>query len=147
MSLIENKKAHYSYEILQVFEAGIELRGIEVKALRQKHGSLDGGYVIIRGGESYLVNATIPPYQTNNTPPDYDPTRARRLLLTKNEIMDLTNQTNKTNLTIVPLSIYNKGRKIKISIGVARGRKKYDKREVLKKRQTDREVRRTLKSQ
>ena len=143
--LIQNKKAHFDYEILEKFTAGIELLGFEVKALRGKMGSLEGSYVTIRGGEAYLIGSSIPPFQPNNTPKDYDPRRNRRLLLTTKEIASLAGTENKKGLTIVPISVYNAGRKIKVEIGVARGKKKFDKRETIKKRETDREIRRTLK--
>ncbi|MBI3633815.1 MAG: SsrA-binding protein SmpB [Candidatus Vogelbacteria bacterium] len=146
MSLIDNKKIRLKYEILEKYEAGIELLGFEVKVVKGGSGSLDGSYVIIRGGEAYLINVNIPPYQVGNTPKDYDPRRNRRLLLTKKEIEELATATDHKGLTIVPLAMYNKGRKIKVSIGIGRGLKKYDKRDVLKKRATQRDIERTLKS-
>jgi len=143
--LIRNKKAHLNYEVLKSFEAGIELLGFEVKSLRDKQGNLEGSHVTIRGGEAYLINFQIPPYQPSNTPKDYDPGRMRRLLLTKREIAELANSEDTKGLTIVPFSVYNKGRVIKIEVNVVRGRKKYDKRDVIKKRDTEREVRREHK--
>ena len=101
----------------------------------------------MRGNEVFLLGATIPPYQPKNTPADYEPTRPRRLLLTKKEISQLIGWENKKGLTIVPLSLYNVERKIKVTIVVARGKKKHDKREVLKKREANREIERTLKNQ
>lgn len=145
MSLIDNKKAGFNYEILEKFEAGLELFGFEVKSIRAKHGSLEGSYVILRNGEAFLVNSSIPPYQVDNTPKEYDPYRVRKLLLNKKEIDTLSDSENTKGLTIVPLSLYNKGTKIKVSIAIARGKKKADKRETIKKRDTDREIRRTLK--
>ena len=142
MSLIEHKKARFNYEILETYEAGLELLGFEVKSLRKGQGSLDGAHVIVRGGEAYLVGATIPPYQTGNTPKEYDPARTRRLLLTKKELGELSGYENKKGLTVVPLSVYNKTSRLKLSIGVGRGKKKYDKRETLKRRDTEREIRR-----
>ena len=133
--------------MLQKMDAGIELLGLEVKSLRKKLGSLDGAYVTVRGGEAFLLNAYIPPFQPNNTPKGYDSRQNRRLLLTKNELADLAKTEGQKGLTIVPISVYNKGRKIKVEIGIARGRKNYDKREVIKKKETDREIRRTLKNQ
>lgn len=147
MALIENKKARFNYEILTAYESGIELLGHEVKSIRAKQGSLEGAYVIIRGNEAFLINAFIPPYQPKNTPKEYDPKRNRKLLLTKKEIADLADAENKKGLTIIPLSVYNKGRKIKVEIAIARGKKKYDKRETLKKRESEREMRRTLKNE
>ena len=147
MSLFTHKKARMNYEILEQYEAGIELLGSEVKSIRQKHGKLEGSHIIVRGGEAYIVGMTIPPYQPANTGPEYDPARNRKLLLTKKEITILSEIEGQKGLTIVPLSVYNKGRKLKVEIGVARGRKLYDKRAVLKKRDTDRDIRRTLKNQ
>ncbi len=146
MALIDNKKAGLKYEVLERYEAGIELLGFEVKSVKAGNGSLDGAYVIIRGGEAYLINAHIGAYQTGNTPKEYDPRRNRRLLLTKKELRELSASGEEKGLTIVPLALYNKGRKIKIEIGIARGLKKYDKREVLKRREVQREIERTLKS-
>lgn len=146
MALIENKKAHLNYEILEEYEAGLELLGSEVKALRGKQGKLDGSHITVRGGEAYLIGASIPPYQSGNTPADYEPMRNRKLLLTKKEILILGEHESQKGLTIVPLRVYNKGRHLKLALGVARGRKKYDKRAVLKKRDTKREIDRTLKN-
>ena len=145
MSLIENKKAGLKYEFLEEFEGGIELLGNEVKSVKSRHGSLDGAHVIIRGGEGYLVGAHIPAYQPANTSKNYDPYRTRKLLLTKKEITTLGTQEAARGLTIVPIAMYNKSRKIKISIAVARGKKKYDKRQAIKKRDTERDLGRSLK--
>lgn len=137
-----NKKAVFDYEILETVEAGIALLGFEVKAVRKGFASLAGSFAVIRGGEAYLVNGAIPPYQPGNTPKEYDPTRTRKLLLTKDEIKELIGKTEKTGLTLVPLKLYNKRGKIKLSIGLARHKKKYDKRETIKRRETEREMRR-----
>ena len=141
-SLIYNKKASMDYEILETFEAGIELLGLEVKSLRNNQGSLLGAHVTVRGGEAFIVASNIPAYQEKNTPKDYDPKRNRKLLLTKTEIHKLASLEVKNGLTIVPISMYNKGKKIKVSIAIVRGKKKYDKRQDIKKRDTDREIRR-----
>jgi len=141
-SLIYNKKINVDYEILETFECGIELLGLEVKSIRNNQGSLLGSHVLIRGGEAYIIASNIPPYQTNNTPKDYDAKRNRKILLTKAEIQKLISFEAKKNLTIVPVSMYSKGRKIKVEIAIVRGKKKYDKREDIKKRETDREIRR-----
>jgi SsrA-binding protein len=143
--LLENKKARFDYEVLRSFEAGIELLGFEVKSLRRSQGSLEGAHLTVRGGEAYLVNMHVPPYQSANTPEDYDPYRIRRLLLTKREIAELASAEAQKGLTIVPFSVYNKGRKLKVEVNIVRGRKKYDKRDVLKKRDTEREIRREHK--
>ena len=145
MSLVENKKAFFNFEILEKFDAGIELFGFEVKSVRKGNCSLDGSHITVRGGEAYLIGATIPPFQPVNAPKDYDPTRNRKLLLTKKELSLLEITEQKKGLTIVPISVYNKGRKLKLSLGIARGKKKFDKRESIKKRESDRETQRLLK--
>ena len=147
MALIEHKKARLNYEILEEFEAGLELLGTEVKSLRAGQGKLEGSHAIIRGGEAYVVGMHIPPYQPKNTDKAYDPDRSRRLLLSKKEIMALQGYESQKGLTIVPLRVYNKGKVLKLSVAAARGRKAYDKRAVLKERDTKREIERTLKNQ
>ena len=142
MNLIEHKKARFDYDILETLEAGMELLGFEVKSLRAHHGALDGAHVIVRGGEVYVVGMTIPPYQAANTPSSYEPTHTRRLLLTKKEIATLATYEGQKGLTIVPIAVYNKGRHLKVEIATVRGKKKFDKRETLKKRDTERQVRR-----
>lgn len=145
MSLIQNKKIHFNYEIIERYEAGIELFGSEVKALRAGRGSLDGSHVTVRGGEAYLVGATIQPYQSGNVTKDYDATRNRRLLLTKSEIAELGAQELKKGLTIVPISVYNKQHKLKVEIAIVIGKKTHDKRETIKKREAERDVMRDIK--
>ena len=142
MALISNKKAYFNYEIIDKYVAGVELLGFEVKSLKDGHGSLEGAHITVRGGEAYIIGMFIPPYQPANTPKDYKPYRIRRLLLQKAEIAELAEIEDKKRLTIVPLSVYNKGPRIKLDIAMAKGKKKFDKREVLKKRDTDRELRR-----
>ena len=144
-SYAENRKARFNYEFLEKYETGIELVGTEVKSVRGGQMSLEGAFVIVRGGEVYLINANIPPYQVKNTPKDYEPLRNRKLLLTRKEIAELAGNEKNRSLTIVPLSVYNKGRKIKVEIALVKGKKKFDKRETLKKRDTDREIRREMK--
>jgi SsrA-binding protein len=99
----------------------------------------------VRGNEAFLINANIPPYQPKNSPKDYDPLRNRKLLLTKKEIAELAGSEKNKSLTIVPISVYNKNRKIKMEVALVKGKKKFDKRETLKKRDTDREIRREIK--
>jgi len=141
----ENRKARFDYEILEKYEAGIELLGVEVKSVRGGRMSLEGAFVIVRGGEVYLINSNIPPYQVKNAPKDYAPLRNRRILLTKKEIAELSESEKNKSLTIVPISVYNKNRKIKVEIALVKGKKKFDKRETIKKRDTDREIRRKYK--
>ncbi len=142
--LASNRKAFHDFEILERFDAGIELLGHEVKAVRTGKMSLRGAFVAVRGGEAFLLNADIPPYQAKNTPDEYDATRARKLLLTENELGVLAKAEETKGLTIVPISVYNKGRFLKVEIGIARGKKQFDKREAIKKRDTERDLKRTL---
>jgi SsrA-binding protein len=145
-TLVEYKKAGLKYERLEELEAGLELMGHEVKALKGKQGSLDGARVVVRGGEAYISGMTIPPYQAANTPKGYDPERPRRLLLKKAEIAKLADAEAGKGLTIVPIEVYNKGRLVKARIAIVRGKGKKDRREDLKKRDAKREAARVLKS-
>ena len=147
MNLVEHKKARLNYEILEEFEAGLELLGSEVKSLRAHQGRLEGAHIIVRAGEAYVVGMHIPPYQPKNTSADYDPDRSRKLLLTKKELSQLSGIEGQKGLTIVPLSVYNKGVRLKMRIASVRGRKKYDKRAVMKERDSKRDIDRTLKNQ
>ncbi|OHA80754.1 MAG: SsrA-binding protein [Candidatus Yonathbacteria bacterium RIFCSPHIGHO2_01_FULL_51_10] len=145
MALVENRKARFHFDLLENFEAGLELLGFEVKALRKGQGSLDGAHVIVRGGEAYLVGMHIPPFQEANTPKDYDTRRTRRLLLSKKEIIALGDAEGTKGLTVVPLSVYNKNSKLKLSVAIARGKTHGDKRESIKRREADREAQRALR--
>lgn len=142
MSLITNKKAHLDFIIEDTYSAGIELFGFEVKSLRKSQGSLEGSYVTVRGGEAYLIGSFIPPFQEKNAPADFDPRRNRRLILTQKEIREIGEIEKIKGLTIVPISVYNKGRFLKVDIGIGKGKKKFDKRETLKKKTVERETRR-----
>ena len=144
---IQNKKAHFDYEFLEQYEAGVILYGHEVKAVRSGKASLNGAYVVIRGGEAYLVNASISPYQPTNTPKGYDPERARKLLLSKKQLAELELGSEKQGLTIVAIKWYNNKRHLKLQIALARGKKKADKRETLKARDNKREIDRIMKGQ
>lgn len=146
MVLVEYKKAGLRFTPLESFSAGIELTGYEVKALRNKQGSLDGARVVVRGGEAYLVGMTIPPYQAANTPKSYVSERARRLLLTKKEMAALATGESTKGLTIVPFEVYTSNSLVKLRLAIARGKGKADRREELKERDADRERRRVLKN-
>ncbi len=146
MVFIENPRARFDYEILEEFEAGIELLGLETRALRGKLGSLRGARVVVRGGEAFLVGATIPPWQQANAPKSYDPERTRRLLLSKKEIARIAGAEDQQGLTAIPLSVYSSGRRMKLGMAIARGKKSHDKRAVIAKRETERSIRRTLKN-
>ncbi len=145
MILLKNKKAGLNYEFIEKFEAGIKLFGFEVKSLKSKRGSLEGGYATTKDGEVFVLNLEIPPYQAGNTPKEYESRRERKLLLTKKEIARFAGLEKQKGLTIVPISVYTKGNKIKLELAVAKGKKKYDKREDIKKRDTLRDTQRELK--
>jgi len=144
----KNRKAYFNYEIIEKITAGIELLGFEVKSIKAGRMSLDGSYAIIRGNEAYLIGSSVKPLQPKNMPAgiNYDERRNRKLLLTKKEIEKLAKSEKQNGLTIVALSVYNIGRKIKVELGLAKGKKKSDKRESIKKRESDREIDRTLKN-
>jgi SsrA-binding protein len=142
-----NKRARFDFDILETFEAGLELLGTEVKSIRLGRAKLDGSYVVVRGGEAFLVGASIPAFQPINTAKSYDPERSRRLLLSPKELALIHRQTEQAHLTAVPLALYNKGRHIKLEFALAKGKKQADKRESLKARDVKREIDRTLKMQ
>lgn len=135
MEYAANPRAGFDYEILETLEAGLILKGFEVKAIRAGKASLRGAYVKIIGGKPMLIGAHIAPYQPGNPSAggtDYDPDASRPLLLGKREIRGLVGLAKERGLTLVPLKLYPKGRRIKLLIGIAKGKKKYDKREALK---------------
>ena len=142
MELARNKKAYFDYEILETFNAGIKLAGFEVKAVKSGKVNISGAFVIIRDNQAYLLNADIPPYQPRNTPEDYDSKRNRSLLLHKKELSRLIGLTNQKGLTLVPLRVYNVRNLIKLEFGLVRGKRKFEKRETTRKRETEREIRR-----
>ena len=146
VTYIDNRKAHFNYSIEDTYEAGIELLGHEVKSIKSGKGVINSAFCIIRGGEAYIIGMHIPPYQPHNTDLGYDPDRTRRLLLSKKEIKKLGEKDDIKGLTLVPLSLYSKGRNIKVSVAIARGKQVFDKRETIKRREVDREIRREFKS-
>ncbi len=141
---IINRKAHYNYSIDEKFEAGINLLGAEVKAIRLNHADLSGSFVRIVGSEAYLINAKIFPYEYAR-PDQYDPKRTRKLLLHKKQIFALKSKTEGTSLTIVPISLYTTGNLIKLELALGKPKKKFEKKEALKKKDLDRELEETLK--
>ncbi len=143
--LAENRKAKFEFEWLETFEAGLELFGHEVKAIKTHKMSLEGSYVFPRRGEFYLVGANVSPYQPKNTPKEYDPSRDRKLLLHKKEIDYLIGKAAIRGLTILPIRVYTKGSRIKLEIAIARKFKQHDKRERIKEREDKRKIERTLK--
>ena len=139
-----NRHATFDYQILDTYEAGIELFGFEVKSVKNGHINLTGSFAVIRDDQAWLLNATISPHQPKNAPANYEPGRTRRLLLHKKEIRELIGKTAQKGLTLVPLKVYNKNGRIKILIGLGKHKQKRDKRETIKKRDVARETRRTL---
>jgi len=142
-TLVENRKAHYEYAIDDRLTAGIVLSGPEVKSLKSGQGSLSGAYIIIRGSEAFLTNTHISPYKFAGGMSNYNPERERKLLLNKRELDTLIGKEKGT--VIIPLAITETDNGlVKVVVGIGHGKKKYDKRESIKKRETDRKIRRFL---
>ena len=142
---IANKRAFYDYLLFDHFEAGINLNGAEVKAIRLGHADLTGSFVRVIGSEAYLVNAKIFPYQYAR-PEGYDETRTRKLLLHKKEIIALKSKIQGEGLTIVPVALYTTKQLIKAELALAKGKKKYEKRETIKQKDIQREIEEALKT-
>jgi len=141
MSFSENRKARHDYEILDTFDAGIVLDGHEVKSIRAGHANLTGSYVVFRNGELWVIGLKIPKYEKAGPLPGYDDARTRKVLMRKREIMSLFGKIQQKGLTLVPISLYAHGRHVKLRFGLGRGKKAHDKRETLKRRDIDRELR------
>ncbi|MCL4405507.1 MAG: SsrA-binding protein SmpB [Patescibacteria group bacterium] len=142
--LAANRRAYHDYAVLEKFEAGIELHGHEVKAIKSGRVNIAGAHVALRGGEAWLIGADVPPYQPKNTPASYKPQRDRRLLLNRKEINLLLGRIKEKGLTAIPLRIYTARGKlgiVKLEIGLVRPRNKADKREFLKKQEFQKEIR------
>lgn len=139
-----NRKARHEYHILQTFEAGIVLVGTEVKALREGKANLVDSYATIKNGEVWLVSAHISEYKQGNIN-NHNPTRDRKLLLNKNEIRKLIGKTKEKGLTLIPLRMYFKNGRVKVELALAKGKKSYDKRETIAKRDFQREQERRIK--
>lgn len=144
-TLAVNKKAKFDYEFLEKYEAGLVLFGHEVKSIKTGHISLKGAFVTIHNGELYLTNALVPLYQHAGNIKNYDPNRSRKLLVKKSEIRSLVGKKTQAGLTMVPIRVYTKRSLIKLEFALAKGKTKYDKRNVLKKRDTDRNIARALR--
>ncbi|MEK7452945.1 MAG: SsrA-binding protein SmpB [Patescibacteria group bacterium] len=145
--LAENKKALFDYELIDKFEAGIVLYGFEVKAIKNGLLNMRGSYLIITSDGVFLIKAHISPYQAKNTPQNYDQERARKILLSKKEISYLIGKTAEKGLTLIPISVYTKGRLIKLEFALVRSQKKFEKREKIKEREFKRSANRILKEQ
>ena len=140
-TLAINKRARYDYEILDTFEAGLVLYGYEVKSIKTGQISLKGAFVTIKQGELFLTNSHVPLYKKASTITDYDPDRPRKLLVKSAEIKRLLDKKQEQGLTFVPLKLYTKRSLIKLKFALARGKKKHDKREAIKKRDIDKRIR------
>jgi SsrA-binding protein len=142
----DNRRARYLYEILETYEAGIQLTGTEVKSIRAGKVNLQDGYALIRNGEAWLINVHISPYTASGQYFNHEPRRTRKLLLHRQEIRKLIGKVEQQGLTLVPLKMYLKRGWVKVSIGLAKGKKLHDKRDDLKKRQDQREMQRAMKN-
>ncbi len=143
--LVQNRKARHEYFILETYECGIELCGTEVKSLRNGKANLTDSYASIDNGEVYIKGMNISPFEKGNIF-NRDPLRVRKLLLHKHEIRKLIGQIQQQGLTLIPLSVYLKGSLVKVSLGLAKGKKLYDKREDIAKRDAKRDAQRALKN-
>jgi len=144
-TLTTNPRAKFDYQILETYEAGLVLTGFEVKAAKSGRLNLKSSYITIKNNEAFLINAQLMPYQPKNTPADYDPNRTRKLLLHKKEIKALIGRIKERGLTLTPIRVYTKRNRIKIEFGLGQGKRKIDKREKIKKRESDRRIERALK--
>jgi SsrA-binding protein len=144
--LVYNKRAHFDYQIGDTFEAGLVLTGQEVKSVKATHISLKESFVTVKGTELYLTNAHITPWKHAGEIKNYEPTRPRKLLLRKTEIRRLIGKVRTEGLTLVPIRVYTKKRLLKLEFGVGKGKKKFDKREDLTKKESDRKIKRALKN-
>ena len=144
--LAVNKRASFDYDISERFEAGIVLRGFEVKSVKTGHISLKGSFVTVRGEELFLTNANIPLYKHAGAIANYDPTRPRKLMLHRAEIARLIGKSRVEGLTLLPIQVYTKRGLLKLEFGIGKGRKKFDKRDVIRKRESDLKINRALKS-
>ena len=146
MSIVENRKAFHDYFIEERFEAGLALEGWEVKAVRAGRANLKEGYVVVKGGELLLVGAHVSPLTTASTHVHADPTRTRKLLMHREEISRLIGKVERAGYTITPLNLHYKNGRIKLEIGLAKGKKQHDKRATIKEREWNREQQRLLRS-
>jgi len=143
-TIATNKKARHDYHIIESFEAGIVLEGAEVKSLRQGGANIRESYAVIEGGEAFLCNAHISPYGHGGRD-NLDPLRKRKLLLHKRELAHLEGQISRKGLACIPLRLYFKGRRAKLELALARGKKAHDKREAIKRRVAEREMERAAR--
>jgi SsrA-binding protein len=145
-TLAFNKRANFDYQVSDKYEAGLVLTGPEVKSVKKGHISLKESFVTFKGSELYLTNAHITPYHPAGDIKNYDPTRPRKLLLKKSEIRHLTGKVRVQGLTLVPIRVYTKKRLLKLEFGVGKGKKKFDKREDIAKKEDERRIKRVLRN-
>lgn len=145
-TIVDNRRARFEYEVLETFEAGIELVGTEVKSIRAGKANLQDSFVLVRGGEAWILNMHISPYETASKVFNHDPTRRRKLLLHRREINKLRGQIEQKGLTLIPLKLVLSKGWVKVQIALARGKKLYDKRSAIKERDVKRDIARDLKS-
>jgi len=145
-TIAQNKKAYHDYYIEETYEAGLSLRGTEVKSIREGRINLKDSYVVIKDLQAYLMNCHISPYSHGNIM-NHDPLRTRKLLLNKKEIFRLLGKSQQKGYSIIPLKVYFKGPYAKIEIGLAKGKREYEKRESIKEREAKKEIERTLQRQ
>ncbi|EFF22472.1 SsrA-binding protein SmpB [Enterococcus faecium] len=143
--IAQNKKARHDYSIIDTMEAGMVLQGTEIKSIRNSRINLKDGFIRVRNEEAFLHNVHISPYEQGNIF-NHDPLRTRKLLLHKKQIIRLENELKNTGITVVPLKVYIRNGYAKVLIGLAKGKKSYDKREDLKRKDIDRQIDRTLKN-
>jgi SsrA-binding protein len=145
-TVADNRKARHDYFIDESYEAGLALKGSEIKSIRAGRINLRGGYARVQGGEVWLYDVHISPYEQSGTHFNHEPTRPRKLLLQRREISRIAGQVERQGFTLVPLRVYFKGRRAKLELGLARGKKMYDKREDIAKREAKRDIERVMKS-
>jgi SsrA-binding protein len=143
--IADNRKAHHDYDLVETFEAGMALLGTEVKSIREGGANLRDSFARVEGGEVWAYNIHISPYR-NRGYSDHDPTRRRKLLLHRQEIRKLIGKTTERGMTIVPVRMYFKDGRVKLAISLARGKKAHDKRETIKRRESERETRAAIKA-
>jgi len=144
--LAKNRRASFDFELQDKYEAGLVLTGQEVKSIKTGHISLNGSFITRKGSELFLTNASIPQYKFSGELKNYDPTASRKILLRKSEIKHLIGKMSADGLTLVPLCVYTKRRLLKLEFAIAKGKKRFDKRDTIQKREDQRKMERTLKN-
>ena len=144
MSIVNNRKAYFEFHVLEEFEAGIILLGSEVKSIRMGNVNLTDSFIYLKSGEVWIKNFKVARYKQTHLSEKHEENREKKLLLTKNQIVKISRMMDDKGITCVPLQVFSKNNKLKVKIGVVKGKKLYDKRESIKKRDMDREIRRSM---